>query len=213
MCFVHFFSHLSISSFCSFSARFLIFSALFRIDGTYNRGLKLARGELITLLEGDGLFPKRELELQTCTFNDETVVSFGKYIMIDENHRYLGQFPVHSGDYLRTTDWLKPLLVSCFISSTTVMMKKEALLKVGGFTRPVGSNCVDRATYLELPLVGRFRFIDETLGIWSNIVTIGATEIWIITDFSTTVSFSLGSTASLLTGVRLENSMVEICFI
>jgi len=137
-----------------------------KLSETYNRGLKLARGELIALLEGDDLFPKRKLELQTCAFDDETVLNFGRYIMVDENHRYLGHFPVHSGDYLRTTDWLKPLLVSCFISSTTVMMKKDALLKVGGFIQPVGSNCVDHATYLELALVGKFRFIDETLGIW-----------------------------------------------
>jgi glycosyltransferase involved in cell wall biosynthesis len=137
-----------------------------KLSETYNRGLKMARGKLIAILEGDDMFPKKKLELQACSLDGDTVLSFGRYILVDENHKYLGYFPLNSRRYLRTTDWLSPLLVSCFISSPTVMIKKDALLKVGGFIQPVGSNCVDQATYLELALVGKFKFIDETLGIW-----------------------------------------------
>ncbi len=137
-----------------------------KLSETYNRGLKMARGKLIAILEGDDMFPKRKLELQVHSLDDDIVLSFGRYILIDENHKYLGHFPLNSRQYLRTTDWLKPLLVSCFISSPTVMIRKDALLKIGGFIQPVGSNCVDQATYLELALIGKFKFIDETLGIW-----------------------------------------------
>jgi glycosyltransferase involved in cell wall biosynthesis len=137
-----------------------------KLSETYNRGLKMARGDLIALLEGDDMFPKRKLELQFHSLDDDTVLSFGRYILVDENNKYLGYFPLDSRQYLRTTDWLKPMLISCFISSTTVMIRKDALLKVGGFIQPVGINCVDQATYLELALIGKFKFIDETLGIW-----------------------------------------------
>src|SRR4030042_6281663 len=133
---------------------------------TYNRGLKMARGKLIAILEGDDMFPKRKLELQAHSLDDDTVLSFGRYILVDANHKYLGYFPLNSRQYLRTTDWLKSLLVSCLISSSTVVISKDALLKVGGFIQPVGSNCVDQATYLELSLIGKFKFINETLGIW-----------------------------------------------
>lgn len=136
------------------------------LSETYNRGLKLARGDFVAILEGDDMFPKRKLELQAHSLDDGAVLSFGRYILVDENHKYLGYFPLNSKQYLRTTDWLKPLLISCFISSPTVMIRKDALLKVGGFIQPAGSNCVDQATYLELALIGKFRFIDETLGIW-----------------------------------------------
>jgi hypothetical protein len=137
-----------------------------KLSETYNRGLEAAKGELIAILEGDDMFPRKKLELQTRSFDDDIVLSFGRYVLVDENHKYLGYFPLHSGQYLRTTDWLKPLLISCFISSPTVMIRKDALLKVGGFIQPAGSNCVDQATYLELALVGKFKYVDETLGIW-----------------------------------------------
>jgi glycosyltransferase involved in cell wall biosynthesis len=137
-----------------------------KLSETYNRGLRMARGKLIAILEGDDMLPRRKLELQVNSLDNDTVLSFGRYILVDENHKYLGYFPLNSRQYLRTTDWIKPLLVSCFISSPTVMISKDALLKVGGFIQPVGSNCVDQATYLELSLVGKFKFIDETLGIW-----------------------------------------------
>jgi len=137
-----------------------------KLSETYNRGLRMARGKLIAVLEGDDMFPKRKLELQVHSLDDNTVLSFGRYILVDENHKYLGYFPLNSRQYLRTTDWLRSLLVSCFISSPTVMIRKDALLKVGGFIQPVGSNCVDQATYLELALIGKFKFIDETLGVW-----------------------------------------------
>jgi glycosyltransferase involved in cell wall biosynthesis len=137
-----------------------------KLSETYNRGLRMARGKLIAILEGDDMFPRRKLELQVNSLDNDVVLSFGRYILIDENHKYLGYFPLNSRQYLRTTDWIKPLLVSCFISSPTVMISKDALLKIGGFIQPAGSNCVDQATYLELALVGKFKFIDETLGIW-----------------------------------------------
>jgi len=137
-----------------------------KLSETYNRGLKMARGKFIAILEGDDMFPQRKLELQVSSFDDDTVLSFGKYVLVDENHKYLGYFPLDSRQYLRTTDWVKPLLASCFISSPTVMIRKDALLKVGGFIQPAGSNCVDQATYLELALIGKFKYIDETLGIW-----------------------------------------------
>jgi len=137
-----------------------------RLSETYNHGLKLARGSLIAILEGDDLFPKRKLELQVGSLVDNTVLSFGKYILIDENGKYLGYFPLNIKKYVGKVDWLRNLLTSTDIVSNTVMIRKEALEKIGGFSQPVGSNSVDYSTYLELALIGDFKFMNEVLGVW-----------------------------------------------
>lgn len=137
-----------------------------RLSETYNQGLKMARGRFIAVLEGDDMFPRQKLALQANSLNDDAVLSFGRYLMVNEKRRYLGRFPLKSEQVLRKTDWLKTLLFSCPIVSATVMIKKDALEKIGGFIQPFGVNAVDQATYLELALLGRFKFIDEVLGIW-----------------------------------------------
>jgi len=137
-----------------------------RLSETYNRGLKLAKGELIAILEGDDMFPKRKLELQISSLSDGTVLSFGKCVLMNENGKILGIDPPNVKQFQGMTDWLHPLIVYDYIRGGTVMVKKEALDKIGGFTQPPNSAYVDYSTYLELALIGRFKFVNEILGIW-----------------------------------------------
>lgn len=137
-----------------------------RLAETYNRGLKLAKGELIAILEGDDMFPKRKLELQIDSLSDDAVLSFGKCILINEDGKFLGIDPPNFKQFQTMTDWLGPLIVYDYIRGGTVMVKKEALNKIGGFTQPPNSAYVDYSTYLELALIGRFKFVNEILGIW-----------------------------------------------
>jgi glycosyltransferase involved in cell wall biosynthesis len=137
-----------------------------RLSETYNRGLKLAKGDFIAILEGDDLYPKRKLELQIDSLADDAILSFGKCVIIDQDKKYLGTIPWNFKQYMSMTNWLRPLLVYDYIPGLTVMVKKEALIKVGGFTQPANTVAVDYSTYLELALVGRFRFVDEVLGVW-----------------------------------------------
>jgi hypothetical protein len=46
------------------------------------------------------------------------------------------------------------------------MIKREALTKIGGFIQPPNTTYVDYSTYLELALNGKFKFVNEILGIW-----------------------------------------------
>lgn len=139
-----------------------------RLSETYNRGLKAAKGSIIAILEGDDMYPKRKLELQIDSLADGTILSFGKYTIVDanQNHKYLGYYPLNTKKYIGKVDWLRNLLVSTDIVSNTVMIRKDALDKIGGFIQPSGSKFVDYSTYLELTLIGNFKFIDEILGIW-----------------------------------------------
>ena len=137
-----------------------------RLSETYNRGLRLAKGKFVAILEGDDLYPKRKLELQVNSLADDAVLSFGKCAVINQDKKYLGTIPPNSEQYMKTTDWLQPLTVGDYIPSLTVMIKKEALIKIGGFIQPPNTLAVDYSTYLELALIGKFRFVNEILGIW-----------------------------------------------
>jgi glycosyltransferase involved in cell wall biosynthesis len=137
-----------------------------RLSETYNHGLKLARGNLIAILEGDDMYPKRKLELQIDSLADDTILSFGKCIEISQGRKYLGMSPPNSKKFIGMTDWLQPLIVYDYITSGTVMVKKEALIKIGGFIQPPNTTYVDYSTYLELALIGKFKFVNEILGIW-----------------------------------------------
>ena len=137
-----------------------------RLSETYNHGLKLAKGSLIAVLEGDDMFPRRKLELQVSSLDDDTVLSFGKCVLITDEGKFLGIDPPNIKQFKNRTDWLGPLIVYHYITGGTVMIKKDALIKVGGFTQPPNTAYVDYSTYLELALIGRFKFVDEMLGIW-----------------------------------------------
>jgi cellulose synthase/poly-beta-1,6-N-acetylglucosamine synthase-like glycosyltransferase len=138
-----------------------------RLAETYNRGLKLARGKFIAILEGDDMIPKRKLELQVPSFKDDNVVlSFGKCVLVNEAKKFLGMYPRSGKRFNGWTDWLSPLLNHYYITGGTVMLRKDALMKIGGFNQPPNTVAVDYSTYLELALIGKFCYVNEFLGIW-----------------------------------------------
>ena len=138
-----------------------------RLAETYNRGLKLSRGEFIAVLEGDDMFPRRKLELQVPSFTDDDVVlSFGKCVLVNQDKKVLGMWPLNGNRFIGMTDWLTPLLVNYYITGGTVMLRRDPLQKIGGFSQPFGTVAVDYSTYLELALIGKFRFVNEVLGVW-----------------------------------------------
>lgn len=137
-----------------------------RLSETYNRGLKQARGALIAILEGDDMFPRRKLELQVNSLSDGAILSFGKVQTVNQDGKVLGVTPTNCKRFLKMTDWLTPLIVHDYVTAGTTMIKREALMKVGGFIQPPNTGAVDYSTFLELALNGKFRFVDEVLGIW-----------------------------------------------
>lgn len=137
-----------------------------RLSETYNHGLRLAKGNLIAILEGDDMFPKRKLELQIYSLADDTILSFGKCVEISQDGKYLGIDPPNFRQFIGMTDWLRPLIVYDYITGGTVMVKKDSLIKIGGFIQPPNTAYVDYSTYLELALIGKFKFVNEILGIW-----------------------------------------------
>lgn len=142
-----------------------------KLKDSYNQALKIAKGKLIAVLEGDDFWPKEKLEKQIKDFEDKDVVlSYGDWIMTDENgysvdlrdyrkfnKNYLNNDPV--GSILNLFSTLR-----FDIASPTVMIRKKALIKIRGFKSGKYYPFVDIPTYLELTQIGNFKYHQEILG-------------------------------------------------
>lgn len=148
---------------------------IFNLSVTYNEALKISRGEYIAILEGDDYWPKDKLETQLSHFDKNGVVlSWGKGIAVDDSNNYIKQMSVKKYRKSRSMYDNSPVGASLpklirqnfIIPSVTVMVRKSALLDIGGFKQPPNVPNVDYPTWLELSLRGEFRYIDRVLGYW-----------------------------------------------
>lgn len=136
----------------------------------YNQGLDLSHGEFILILEGDDFIPPNRLEIQISTFEDKNVVlSHGKYAYVFENKVIV--YPTVFGiDVLKNQPIGSALKVFLLgfnpIGTQSVMIRKSALLDIGGFTQPKYLPLVDYPTWMKLALNGTFEYIPEVLGFW-----------------------------------------------
>jgi glycosyltransferase involved in cell wall biosynthesis len=140
---------------------------------TYNVALQSARGSIVAILEDDDLWPPHKLERQLPYFtNPDVALSWGIAQVIDSEGRVLGKLP-NDPAALATTirdnappgRILRELLVRNIIPACTVMIRKQALLDIGGF-QGLGLVYVDYPTWLALSLKTRFAFCSETCGFW-----------------------------------------------
>jgi glycosyltransferase involved in cell wall biosynthesis len=142
---------------------------------TYNRALREAKGELVAILEGDDLWPPEKLSVQVPDFADpDVVVSAGQIDIIDEN----GQFLLTSPQQLPPEDALSNSPVGrasvhmlshkvlTFAYPVSLVIRKNALERIGCFHQTAGMPVVDYPTLLRLGLEGRWTFHTQTLGCW-----------------------------------------------
>ena len=136
----------------------------------YNQALEISNGEFILILEGDDYIPANRLEIQLLTFKDRKVVfSHGKYAYVF-NNKIIVYPTLFKMDVLKNQpigSALKAFLNGFNpIGTQSVMIRKSALLEVGGFTQPPYRPLVDYPTWMKLALKGTFEFIPEVLGFW-----------------------------------------------
>jgi glycosyltransferase involved in cell wall biosynthesis len=129
-----------------------------------NLGIRMAQGELIAFQDSDDLWVKDKLLAQVPAFDDESVIlSYGNAEIITSEGKLAKQTVIPPGSG-KSGDVFADLLRVNFISTLTVMVRKEYLLGVGGFNEsPRLKGVEDYELWARLSTKGKFAFIDKPL--------------------------------------------------
>jgi hypothetical protein len=125
----------------------------------------------LAILEGDDTWPTTKLEDQLPLFEDRAVVlTYGSAGLMDEEgcvyarYWYAPHGGVAANDPVGS---ILPALVRVnFIVAATVMVRRQALERIGGFVQPTGIPYVDHPTWLRLATIGTFARSSRVLGNW-----------------------------------------------
>jgi glycosyltransferase involved in cell wall biosynthesis len=148
---------------------------IFRLAETYNKALSLSTGQYIAILEGDDFWDKNKLHCQLIEFekHPDAVLSWGKaYSMNSEMGKKNKLYPVDNPEELKYFEnepvgsILNIFLFRNCIPALTIIIRRDSLLKIGGFLQKYNLPLVDLPTLYELAMIGRFIFIPYPLGTW-----------------------------------------------
>ena len=145
------------------------------IDGicrVHNKALSLAYGDLIALIDGDDLWPEYKLERQVKSFIDEDVVlSYGECCLIDSKSKEMDYVGIPDNKGIAGNDPVGTALeefllkANSFIYDPTIMVRKSALERIGGFVMFEGLSH-DFGTWCTLAMEGTFQPLPFCLGYW-----------------------------------------------
>lgn len=150
---------------------------ILRLSETYNKALKYAKGAYIAILECDDYWEPDKLIQQATLLdeNPEIILSWGQARSISSDRKIVyNTYPdtnTRDSAFFNNDppgDILKMLLFKDWIPALTIMVRKEALQKIGGFQQYTGMPTIDLPTLLQMSLVGKFGFIPAVLGSWRN---------------------------------------------
>jgi glycosyltransferase involved in cell wall biosynthesis len=147
---------------------------IFRLAETYNKALSLSKGEFVAILEGDDYWEPQKLEIQVEVMNKDNsiIMGWGKAVSRVEFQKGIYQLhPVQIEKHLKyfTNDPPGNIFNSVFdnfFPPLTFIIRKDALMQVGGFIQVLPFPAVDLSTMLALCKLGRFYFFEEVLGTW-----------------------------------------------
>jgi len=153
------------------------------LRSAYTEALARASSPFVAILEGDDTWPATKLADELPLFNDPAVVlAYGSAGLMDEDghvyarHRHAPRGKVGRNDPVGT---ILPALVDVnFIVAATVMIRRAALERIGGFIQPAGIPYVDHPTWLRLATTGRFAKSSNMLGYWRRYARQVTTRSW-----------------------------------
>jgi len=150
---------------------------IFRLSETYNKGVEMAKGIYLAILEGDDCWMPDKLEKQVAAMqNDPGAVvcwSMARCVNADKSVVYYTSPDPQAPDAkLYFNDPIGSIMnIFLFrncIPALTILIRKEALKQTDGFRQVFNLPLVDLPTLYELAMTGRFIFIPELLGDWRN---------------------------------------------
>lgn len=148
---------------------------IWRLGETYNKGLSMAKGDFIAILEGDDYWPHYKLKTQVEDFlNSDIILSYGSTATIFDNYAEI--IPSSQCNLTNKAKNNSPLGAAAiammnrrfltFTFPVSVMIRRSALTRIGGFLQPSYLPLVDYPTFLNLAIEGGFAFHSEVLGFW-----------------------------------------------
>ena len=144
-----------------------------QLKESYNRGLSLAQGDYIAIIEGDDYWPPYKLETQVSIMNKtDAILCYGRLAWVNQDEKLLGEENLNylNGSILNndpigsSTRYMLQGVTLPF--PCTVLIRKDAILRIGGFQQPGYLPLVDYPTFLSLSLSGRFYYEARVMGYW-----------------------------------------------
>ncbi|MFH0888081.1 MAG: glycosyltransferase [Planctomycetota bacterium] len=161
----------------------------YQLGLTYNKALNQTKGEFIAILEGDDFWDNNKLEIQIPYFQIPNIIlTYGDCIITNEYGKKLFYRNIINNKKIANNDpiglALKEFInAQNFIYAQTVMVRKDALIKIGGFIQPDYLHLVDYPTWCCLALEGKFKAIPKQLGYWRrNINSLTMNNPMIVSD-------------------------------
>jgi glycosyltransferase involved in cell wall biosynthesis len=147
---------------------------IFRLAETYNTALGISKGKYIAILEGDDYWEPKKLDLQIKVMDNDNslIMGWGKAASRVEFQKENYQVhPVHAKRHLKYFTNDPPgnifnAVFDNFFPPLTFIIRKDALLQIGGFIQVLPFPSVDLSTMLALCKLGKFYFFEQVLGTW-----------------------------------------------
>ena len=135
---------------------------------TYAVGMAASTAPLLAILDGDDYWMSEKLALQVPLFDDrEVVMAFGDAELVDENSMRIarGTIPRRTAGRRNGKDLVLALLHGRFMpSSVSVMVRRDAIERVGGFSQPADLPLADSPTWLNVLVNGDAVGVRHALG-------------------------------------------------
>ncbi len=150
---------------------------IFRLFETYNKGVDMAKGEYIAILEGDDCWFPQKLDKQVAALqNNPSAVlcwSMARCVNADKSQVYYTAPDRNAPDANFYHNEPVGSILNIFlyrncIPALTILIRRDGLKQIGGFKQLFNLPLVDLPTLYELAAIGPFIFIPETLGDWRN---------------------------------------------
>ena len=139
---------------------------------TYNKALSLCSGDYIAMLDHDDYWPTYKLDEQCKRFDvPDVVLSYGECTVVDHRNRNIASMGIPENKAIAENDPVGSALKKfiperfCFMHTSTVMLKKQTLVDIGGFVEAEGL-FHDFPTWVRLSIEGKFSVSRKCLGYW-----------------------------------------------